>query len=96
MTDKAHDIRPHQKILQLPLSILLSLIVMGALGKILHWPYAIWVIAGGYGGILILYPFRFAAKPHKVAVDYAKLALAVFWPLKSILNVFHLPYSFLF
>ena len=72
------------------LRVCISVLLLGALFKIMHWPYASIVMLLSISGILILYPLRFCFITEKSTMDYVKLALVVLWCLNYLTKVFHL------
>jgi hypothetical protein len=79
-----------KKILTLPLRLALILLIIGALFKIMHWPYSsiLMFIAGV--SLTVLYTIRFLNKKTKSRLDYIKLALVLLWLISYFLKVFHL------
>jgi len=84
------------KKLRKPLRLLISLLIIGMLFKIIHWPYSSILIISAFSGIAVLYPIRFKNKTNKALLDYIKLVLVISWVLNSLFTLYHLPYGLLF
>jgi len=84
------------KILRGPLRISISVLIIGMLFKIQHWPYANVIIVSAFSSIAILYSFRFGAKKEKKLIDYVKLILVVFWCISGSLKTLHFPFQLFF
>ncbi|WP_445711059.1 GldL-related protein [Flavobacterium sp.] len=67
------------------------IIIISILFKVMHWPYTQLLMTIGLGIIVLLYPVRFYLKKEKRIIDYVKLLVAIFLPLNTYLNLFHLP-----
>lgn len=69
-----------------------AIVLIGALFKIQHYPYANELIVIGWLGIMLIYGFSFINKPVKKLLDFLKLA----WVLTAIpkipLRILHYPY----
>lgn len=85
-----------KKILTTPLRIAISVLLMGMLSRILHWPFATEIIVSAFVAIGLLYPFRFWKKPEKHFLDYTKLILVVFWASNGIFRALEFTYSLFF
>lgn len=85
-----------KKILTTPLRIAISVLLLGILSRILHWPYATEIIVCAFVSIGLLYPFRFWKKPDKQFLDYTKLVLVVFWATNGIFRALDFTYSLFF
>ncbi len=85
-----------KKILTTPLRIAISVLLLGMLSRILHWPYATAIIVSAFVTIGLLYPFRFWKKPEKHFLDYTKLILVVFWATNGIFRALDFTYSLFF
>ena len=72
------------------LRVCISVLLMGALFKIMHWPYATIVMLVSISGILLLYPLKFWFIREKSTMEYVKLALVVLWCLNYLTKVLHL------
>lgn len=72
------------------LRICISILLLGALFKIMHWPNANQLLVISITCILILYPIRFLFKQQKVFMDYVKLILVVTWCLNYLTKVLHI------
>lgn len=59
--------------------------------KLQHWPAAGALLISGAAGIVLLYPFRYAAKRPRYFLDHIKLGLAVTWPLGMVFHTRHWP-----
>ncbi|WP_397364161.1 hypothetical protein [Olleya sp. R77988] len=79
-----------QKKFSLLLRVCVSVVLIGALFKIMHWPYSSPLIITPIIGILIVYPIRFFLKSKKDSMDYIKLAMVILWCLIYGIRVFHL------
>jgi len=87
----------HQhKILRAPLRMCISILFIGIMFKIMHWPFANILIIAPIVIIAILYPFRFAYKKQKLPIDFVKLFLVLFWALNAIFTLLHWPYAMVF
>ena len=82
--------------LRIPLRILISILIIGALFKIMHWPGANVIMVSAFGTIAIIYPFRFYKKAPKLLIDYVKLVLVLVWSIRGVFSTLHLPYAFIF
>jgi hypothetical protein len=82
-----------KKILKVPLRLSISILIIGMLFKIMHWPYGAEIVACAFGAIIIVYPFRFWNKKPKFVIDYVKLILLISWALNGIFTILHLPYK---
>ncbi len=82
------------KILPIVLSIFLrfsiSILLIGALFKIQHWPYDSVLLILGTAGILFFYSILFLLKKEKKRLDYVKEALVVLWCLNYGYQALHL------
>ncbi|WP_373517583.1 hypothetical protein [Pricia sp.] len=85
-----------KKILTTPLRIAISILLLGMLSRILHWPYATEIIVAAFVSVGLLYPFRFWKKPDKHFLDYTKLILVVFWATNGIFRALDFTYSLFF
>lgn len=85
-----------KKILTTPLRIAISVLLIGMLSRILHWPYATETIVVAFVTIGLLYPFRFWKKQDKKFLDYTKLILVVFWATNGIFRALDFTYSLFF
>lgn len=77
------------------LRLSIPFIILGALFKLMHWPFSGTLITIGFGMIVILYPIRFYLKPQKRLIDYVKLILLISYPINAYLRLFHLPTPYL-
>ena len=55
------------------ISILIAIIIFGAMFKIMHWPGSAIMLTIGLIGIPCVYTFRFINKPTKLPIDIMKL-----------------------
>ncbi|MGB6153571.1 MAG: hypothetical protein WBG48_16440 [Pricia sp.] len=85
-----------KKILTTPLRIAISVLLLGMLSRILHWPFATETIVSAFIAIGLLYPFRFWKKQDKKFLDYTKLVLVVFWATNGIFRALDFTYSLFF
>ncbi|MCT4628724.1 hypothetical protein [Winogradskyella sp.] len=86
-----------KKILTFPLRIALIILIIGALFKIMHWPYANRLMLIGGVSISILYLIRFLYKKPKNKIDFVKLSLVFLWLINYLIDAFHvfnIPYLF--
>ena len=90
MTDPQH---PSPKRLTLPLRVALGTVVIGLVFKLQHWPMAMALLITGASAIVLLYPFRYAAKSTKAFLDHVKLGLAILWPTSVVFQQMHWPYA---
>ena len=81
------------KRLTLPLRVALAAVVAGLLFKVQHWPMTMELVLAGAAAIVLLYPFRYAAKPEKAFLDHVKLGLALLWPASVVFLQMHWPYA---
>ena len=84
-----------KKILTLPLRIALSILIIGLLFKIMHWPYSDYIMCSSFIIILILYPIRFWKKRKKAIIDWVKLVFVLLWTINGIIVVEHLPFKYI-
>ncbi len=84
-----------QKI-HLGLRISIALALLGILFKIMHWPFPGVLLFVGVTGIVIFYSIQFFQKQPKTLLDYSKLALLISFLIYYLLQVLHLPYSYIF
>lgn len=85
------------KILTLPIRLALIVLIIGALFKVMHWPYSKELMLIGGGLVSTLYTIRFLFKKQKNRMDYVKIAFVLLWLSSYLINVFHiysLPYVF--
>ncbi|MEL0644370.1 hypothetical protein V6251_08250 [Olleya sp. Ti.3.14] len=68
------------------LRICISILLLGILFKIMHWPNAYDLLTFSFSGILILYPIRFYFKQDKETMDYIKVIMIVLWCLNFLLG----------
>lgn len=85
-----------KKILTTPLRLAISVLLLGMLSRILHWPFATETIVAAFVTIGLLYPFRFWKKQDKKFLDYTKLVLVVFWATNGIFRALDFTYSLFF
>ena len=81
---------------KIPIRIALSILIIGSLFKIMHWPFANLVTASmvvAFSLILIFYPLRFWKKRNKLLVDYVKLLGVCAWAIRGVFSILHLNYS---
>ncbi|NOQ72204.1 MAG: hypothetical protein GQ574_09400 [Crocinitomix sp.] len=74
-----------------PIFIGTAVLIVGILFKIMRWPYADLLLLIGACGILFFYFLRFFSKTEKVKLDYAKLAVVIFFCIRYVVYVFDLP-----
>ena len=79
-----------RKILTLPLRLGLIILILGALFKVMHWPYSKELMFIGAISIGVLYIIRFIYKKEKSKLDYVKLSLVIMWLFYYLTQVFHL------
>jgi len=79
-----------KKILTLPLRIALITLIIGALFKIMHWPYSKELMFIGGISIGVLYIIRFFYTRPKSKIDFVKLAIVLLWVYSYLIKVFHL------
>ncbi|HMU68702.1 MAG TPA: hypothetical protein PK511_08170 [Chitinophagales bacterium] len=70
-----------------------SVIIIGAMMIILHWPYANYVVIMGMSSVAIVYTLRSINKQHKALLDYAKWIWLVLNTIAGILNLLHGQYA---
>jgi len=80
----------NKKILTLPLRLALITLIIGALFKIMHWPYSKELMFLGGISIGVMYTIRFLKKTRRLRLDYIKLALVILWLISYLVNVFKL------
>ena len=81
-----------KKILTPFFKILISILIIGILFKVQHWPFANGLLLIAYSLIGLLYPIRFFYKKRKRLIDYIKLILIMSWSLDGVFFTLHLPY----
>lgn len=74
------------------LRIAISILLIGLLSKVLHWPFSIELINIGYGLIFIFYILRFYLKKIKTNLDWIKLLLITTWCVYGVILMNHLPF----
>lgn len=79
-----------KKTLILPLRLALVILIIGALFKVMYWPYSKELMFFGSISIGVMYLIRFLNKKPKLKLDYVKLALVMVWTLSYFIKVFHL------
>jgi len=84
---------PVTKRLTVSLRVAIAVLVLGIVFKLQHWPMAMVLVIIGAMAIVLLYPFRYAAKPRKAFLDHVKLGLAITWPSSMVLQLMHWPYA---
>ncbi len=84
---------PGPKRFTIPLRVALAVVVVGLVFKIQHWPMAMALVVTGASAIVLLYPFRYAAKSEKTFLDHVKLGLAILWPASVVFQQIHWPYA---
>ncbi len=84
---------PVPKRLTVPLRMAIAVLVLGMVFKVQHWPLAMVLVITGAAAIVLLYPFRYAAKPEKGFLDHVKLGLAITWPSSMVMQLMHWPYA---
>lgn len=78
------------------LRLSIAIIILGALFKIMHWPYGWVAIAIGAFGIGVNYCIIFVRKKPKSLLDYTQLFLLLSFFVHYTLRVFHLSYAYIF
>ena len=78
-----------KKILTLPIRLALVLLIIGALFKIMHWPYSLILIFTAVVTLVLLYIIRFLNKKSRNKLDYVKLGIVVLWSIGYFLKVSH-------
>lgn len=83
-----------KKILRTPLRIAISLLIVGFIWKILHFPtIANPIIIISLFAIGVLYAFRFWKKSKKGFLEYNKLVLVTSWSLNGIFKILDLSHN---
>jgi len=82
-----------KKILTSFIKIEISILIIGVLFKIMHWPYASLLLLSSFGSIMILYVIRFLYKSPKVFLDFIKVSFVLSWAIHGILFICILPYK---
>lgn len=77
------------KKLNLPLRICVSILLLGGLFKIMHWPNSSNLLLIAICSIMVLYPIRFFLKKEKETMDYIKLGIILLWCLSNFTRVIH-------
>lgn len=72
------------------ISILIAIIIIGAMFKIMHWPGSSIMLSIGLMGIPSVYSFRFIKKPVKQLLDILKLAWVVTSTIIALGVILHL------
>jgi hypothetical protein len=81
-----------EKFLTVPLRISVAVVAIGMLLKILHLEGADLVVLAGFAAIVLMYPFRFYKKGHKILLDYIKISFVLSFCANRIFAVLHLSY----
>jgi len=76
--------------LTFPLRVAVVILIIGALFKVMHWPYSQKLMFIGGIAIGVLYVLRFLYKKSKQRLDYIKLAIVLLWVLSYLVKAFHL------
>jgi uncharacterized membrane protein len=74
-----------------PLSISISVLIIGILFKIMHWPFSDSMLLISITAISFFYILRFFSKINLKFLDYVKLILVLSFSARFIFYVFHLP-----
>jgi hypothetical protein len=80
-----------RKILTVPLRLCLALLIIGAMFKIMHWPFSDLIICTSLTAIPVLYSFRYIHKQKKSFDDHLTLVLVIFWCANAAITIEHLP-----
>lgn len=83
----------YNKILTIPLKLLIAIILIGILFKLQHYQGAGIILTIGLMGFPALYTFRFAWKSSKRFKDFIKLVLVISLALGSYFKLMHYPYA---
>jgi hypothetical protein len=86
-----------RKSLTLPLRLAIIILIIGALFKIMNWPYGYLLILIGSCAIMVLYTIRFLYKNKKSRLDYVKFGLVFLWVINyfnQVLHVLNIPFIF--
>ena len=75
--------------------ISVSLIIIGSVFRLQHWPYSKLFLYAGASSIAIIHAFRFFIKKNKITTDYLKLIFAFLWCTGMLLRLQHLEYGHL-
>lgn len=78
---------------KIPIRIAISILIIGSLFKIMHWPHANLIMVSAFSLIFIIYPLRFWKKNKKLLIDYIKLFGVCIWAIRGVFSTFHLNYS---
>ncbi len=81
------------KILTIPLKLLIAIILVGVLFKLQHYPGAGIILTVGLLGFPATYSFRFAWKGKKRLKDFVKLILVVSLTFGSYFKLMHYPFA---
>lgn len=73
--------------------LLISVLLIGSLFKILHWPYANVLLMAGYFGFAILYTVRFILKPTHKLLDAVKWLWACALSVSVVFKLLHWAYG---
>ena len=81
---------------QLFFKLSVAMVLIGALFKIMHWPYSWLILSAGVCSLITFYAVKFSKKEPKTILDYSKLFLITSFSIHYIFNVFHLAYGHIF
>jgi hypothetical protein len=74
-----------------PISVSVFVIILGAILKIMHWPFDGETFIIGSASLSFFYLLRFLSKPQKCFLDFVKLGLVISYALRMNFYIFHLP-----
>lgn len=69
---------------------MLAFVLLGAVLKIMHWPFNNFIIIIGFLGVLVFYIMSFLKKAIKKRLDYLKLIWLLFFVLCKLSVLFHI------
>jgi len=64
----------------------IAIVLLGALLKIMHWPYAAMALTVGTFGVIFFYTLRFILKSDKKLIDVVKFIFILSWACRPILE----------
>ena len=79
------------KIFRVGLRTSISILILGAMFKIMHWPGANLIMVSAFSAIALMYLFRFLKLESKSVLDYVILGLAISFAVRGTLIILHWP-----
>ncbi len=81
------DAKPYNILMLLCLTVVL----VGAMFKIMHWPGANMMLILSLSGLMVIYAARYAFKPRKDLLDNLKVIFFCSWILAALNHIMHWP-----